>query len=434
MTQTAHCPALLIAAPASGQGKTTVTAALARLFTRQHKKVRIFKCGPDFLDPKILACASNHPVDNVDLFLCGEADIRARLFAAAQTADLILVEGVMGLYDGTPSSAELARTFGLPVLTVINARAMAQTFAALAHGLAHYWPDLPFAGVFANEVGSPRHAQLLRDSLPPEMRWFGAFERDAAATLPQRHLGLMEADEIDDLAARLDRAADSIEQSALAALPPAVAFEAPAAAAPIAPLLRGRTIAIARDAAFGFLYPANLDCLHALGAELCFFSPLAGERLPACDALWLPGGYPELHAAQLAQCQPLWQDIAQHIHAGKAALAECGGLLCLLNSLTDANGEQHRMAAILDGEAQMQKRLAALGLQSAQLADGELRGHTFHYSTLQTTLAAAQRARTADGREGEAIYQQARLTASFVHFWFASNPRATAALFGAETT
>ena len=191
--QTALCPALFVAAPASGQGKTTITAALARLHVRLGRRVRVFKCGPDFLDPQIHVVASGAPVHNVDLGMCGEADIAWRLHAAARESDLILVEGVMGLYDGAPSGADIARRFGIPVMAVIDARAMAQTFGAVACGLANYQPGLPFAGVLANHVGSARHADMLRESLPAGMRWFGAVMRDADAALPERHLGLLQA-------------------------------------------------------------------------------------------------------------------------------------------------------------------------------------------------------------------------------------------------
>ena len=179
MPQARQCPALLIAAPASGQGKTTVTAALARLHARQGRRVRVFKVGPDFLDPMILARASGAPVHQLDLWMVGEAQSRRLLWEAAGEADLILIEGVMGLFDGTPSAADLARTFNVPVLGVINGQAMAQTFGALAVGLATYPPGLPFSGVLGNRVGSQRHSDLLRDSLPEWIRWYGALPRSA---------------------------------------------------------------------------------------------------------------------------------------------------------------------------------------------------------------------------------------------------------------
>ena len=258
------CPALLIAAPASGQGKTTVTAALARLHSRQGRRVTVFKCGPDFLDPQIHAVASGRPCQNLDLGMCGEADARWRLARAAADSDLILIEGVMGLFDGTPSAADIACRFGIPVMALIDAGAMAQTFGALAHGLATFRPGLPFAGVLANRTASEGHIKLLRNSLPAGMGWFGALPK-SSDSLPERHLGLLQAAEITDLEARLDALADALAASAAVDLPIPVNFEA-APAPEIKPLLAGQRIAIARDAAYGFIYPANLDTLSALGA------------------------------------------------------------------------------------------------------------------------------------------------------------------------
>ncbi|AYH42298.1 cobyrinate a,c-diamide synthase [Azoarcus sp. DN11] len=424
-----RCPALFVAAPASGQGKTTVTAALARLHARQGRRVRVFKCGPDFLDPQIHAVASGAPVYNLDLGMCGAADAAWRLYEAARDADLILVEGVMGLYDGNPSGADIARRFGLPVMAVIDARAMAQTFGAVAHGLAHYQPGLPFSGVLANHVGSARHAEMLRAALPAGMRWYGALSRDVQAGLPERHLGLLQAAEIADLEARLDRFADGIAATGAADLPEPVAFSA-AQPPQLPPLLAGRTVAIARDAAYGFIYPANLDTLRGLGARLAFFSPLAGDALPDCDAAWLPGGYPELHGEALAANPQFFAGLRAHAAAGKPLLAECGGMMSLFETVVDKAGQAHAFAGLLPGRAVMQQRLAALGMQVAELPEGRLAGHTFHYSKSDTPLAPLVRAQTPDGREGEAIYRQGRLTASYVHFYFPSDPEAVAALFG----
>ncbi|WP_088178996.1 cobyrinate a,c-diamide synthase [Dechloromonas denitrificans] len=423
------CPALLIAAPSSGQGKTTVTAALARLHARQGRRVTVFKCGPDFLDPQIHAVASGRPCQNLDLGMCGEEDARWRLSRAAQDSDLILVEGVMGLFDGTPSAADIACRFNIPVMAMIDAGAMAQTFGAVAHGLATYRPGLPFAGVLANRVGSERHAAMARDSLPAGMGWFGALPRNPDAVLPERHLGLLQAAEIDDIEERLDRLADALAASATVDLPPPVVFD-DVPPPDIAPLLAGKRIAIARDAAYGFIYPANLETLADLGAELRYFSPVAGEPLPACDAVWLPGGYPELHAPTLSANQPLWNELRAHVAAGKPLLAECGGMMSLFEQVTDKAGDTHAFAGLLPGISVMQKRLAALGMQFADLPEGRLQGHTFHYSKSETPLTPIVRAQTQDGREGEAIYRRERLTASYVHFYFASNPVATAALFG----
>lgn len=423
------CPALLVAAPASGQGKTTVTAALARLHVRAGRRVRVFKCGPDFLDPMILQRASGAPVYQLDLWMVGEAESRRLLWQAAGEADLILIEGVMGLFDGQPSAADLARCFGVPVLGVIDASAMAQTFAAVAHGLASFQPDLAFAGVLANRTGSPGHAELLRACLPEALCWFGALPRSAAVELPSRHLGLVQAEELLDLDARLDAAADALLASAGALLPAPVSFAAPPVV-PLEPGLRGVRIGVARDSSFAFLYQANLDLLQALGAELKFFSPLRDELLPEVDSLYLPGGYPELHLPALAGNQSMLAAIRAHHAAGKPLLAECGGMLYLLEELFDKAGQGAALVGLLPGVARLQPRLAALALQAVELPQGRLRGHTYHHSTLDCRLQPCARGECPNQRRtAEAVYQLGRLTASYIHFYLPSNPRAAAELF-----
>lgn len=420
-----RCPALLVAAPASGQGKTTATAALARLHRSQGRRVRAFKTGPDFLDPMILERACGAPVYTLDLWMVGEAECRRRLFEAAGEADLILVEGVMGLYDGEPSSADLAIALGLPVLLVVDASAMAQTFAAVCHGLATYRPGLRVAGVVANRVGGPRHVELLKAGLPPELRFFGAVTDRADVALPDRHLGLLQAQEIGDLDGRLDGAAQALAATGAAPLPSPVTFAAPATAEGER-LLQGVRVGVARDAAFSFLYPANLELLRQLGAELIFFSPLKDDALPPVDSLWLPGGYPELHLERLAGNEGMKRALRAHHERGSPILAECGGMLYLLEALTYA-GRRAPMAGLVPGEAVMQERLAAIGLQQVQTPDGVLRGHTFHHSRLTTPLGPWAQAATPRGDPGEGVYRIGRLTASYVHFYFPSNPRAVAA-------
>jgi cobyrinic acid a,c-diamide synthase len=424
-----HCPALLVSAPASGQGKTSVTAALARWHTRQGRRVRVFKTGPDFLDPMILERASGAPVHQLDLWMCGEADVRARLYDAAGEADLILIEGVMGLFDGTPSSADLAQALGVPVLAVIDGSAMAQTFGALATGMARYREGLAVHGVAANRIGSAYHATLLRESVPGDLHWLGALPRDAQLSLPERHLGLVAAAELSDLDVRLDALADAWAAHASTELPPPVAF-APVERLPVPTQLQGRRIAIARDAAFCFLYPANLDLLRDAGAELAFFSPLAGDALPDCDAAWLPGGYPELHLDALSNRHDLHAALRAHRDAGKPLLAECGGLLFSLDALADRDGARASMAGLLRGDAAMQTRLAALGLQEVDLPEGTLRGHTFHYGQATVDAEPLAIARNPNsGRSAEAVYRDRRMTASFVHFYFPSAPDAAVRLF-----
>ncbi|WP_295959066.1 cobyrinate a,c-diamide synthase [Rhodoferax sp.] len=422
------CDALLVAAPASGQGKTTVTAALAAWHRSQGRRVRVFKTGPDFLDPMILERASGHPVYQLDLWMGGEAHCRALLHAAALESDVILVEGVMGLFDGTPSSADLAYALGLPVLAVIDGSAMAQTFGAIAHGLSTFRSGLQFAGVLANRVGGASHAQMLKDSLPAGLRWFGAMPRSAEFALPERHLGLVQAAEVAQLDERIALAAQAIGPSVEGMVSP-VRFEpSPVEAAP--QLLAGVRIAVARDAAFSFLYAANLDTLRSLGAELVFFSPLADAQLPDAHSLYLPGGYPELHLDTLYANQPMRAAIHAHHAAAKPIVAECGGMLALLDSLAGHDGIPVPMWGLLPGTGALQKRFVNLGMHAAQLPEGRLRGHSFHHARMDTTLSAT--AFTEPQRErshAEPVFRCGRLHASFMHLYFPSNPHAVAKLF-----
>lgn len=428
MSGSRHCPALFIAAPASGQGKTTVTAALARHHHNQGRKVRVFKTGPDFLDPMILERASGNPVYQLDLWMAGEDHCRRLLYEAAGEADLILIEGVMGLFDGERSSADLAMLFDIPVLAVIDGSAMAQTFGAIAHGLATYRPGLPFAGVFANRVAGERHYQMLAESLSPGVTAYGWLARDADIVLPERHLGLVQAAEVGNLDARIARAANGLN-GGNTALPPSVAFTAPPQSS-IKPILAGVRIAVARDEAFSFLYRANLELLQTLGAELVFFSPLDDDTLPQAGALYLPGGYPELHLDQLASNESMKTALRAFHAAGRPIVAECGGMLYLLESLTDMQGRHAAMAGLLPGHATMQDRLANLGLHSIELPEGTLRGHTFHYSRMECPLAPIAWSNGArPGRRGEPVYREGRVHAAYLHLYFPSNPLATARLF-----
>jgi cobyrinic acid a,c-diamide synthase len=422
--------ALLVAAVSSGQGKTTVTAALARKLVRMGKRVRVFKCGPDFIDPMLLERASGAPVRSLDLWMVGQELCSQQLSQAAADADVILIEGVMGLYDGTPSSADLARAFGVPVMAVIDAGAMAQTAGALVHGLRDYGP-VEMAGVIANRVASEGHAKMVASSLR-DIPLFATLPKQSRS-LPERHLGLVLPGEVSDIDQLLDNLADQLafDEAAWNQLRD---VDLPVTTSPPqqhAPQLAGKTIAIARDAAFMFLYPANLDTLHALGAKLKFFSPMANETVPAdADAIYLPGGYPELHGEQLSQATT-WQASIRAAHAaGTPIVAECGGMMALADTLADQSGAVWNMAGLLPGAVAMQPRLAGLGSQGLPTPQGVLRGHTFHYSKLDTKVeAAAYTIKHPSAIQGEAWYRLGSLTASYFHAYFASNPAATAALF-----
>ncbi|QEM81436.1 cobyrinate a,c-diamide synthase [Halomonas binhaiensis] len=436
----AACPAIFISAPASGQGKTTVTAALARMLRNQGKRVRVFKTGPDYLDPLVLAQASGQPVEQLDLWMAGEAYCRQRLHEAAREADLIVVEGAMGLFDGEPSSADLAVLFDLPMVIVMDVKGMAQTAAALVAGMAGFRDDLRIAGMIANACGSQRHRELIEAALPASVPLLAAVERNADLALPERHLGLVQAEEIrDDLEARFEVGAKVLLAEGLAdrleRLPP-ISFDAVPELHTVAlPSLHGWRIGVARDTAFSFIYQANVDLLQRMGATLHFFSPLNDARLPACDALWLPGGYPELHAARLAANATMQDDIRRFFAADKPIIAECGGLLYCLETLTDYDGQAHAMLGLLPGHGAMRGRRGCQGMQTAVLPEGDIKGHAHHRSVAEGTpepIAHGRRQR--HPAPGEAIYRLRGLTASYLHLFFPDNPAAVARLLMGDAT
>ncbi|PKO45225.1 MAG: cobyrinate a,c-diamide synthase [Betaproteobacteria bacterium HGW-Betaproteobacteria-22] len=415
------CRAVLVSAPASGQGKTLVTAALARAWRNKGLRVQAFKCGPDFLDPMILEVATGRPVYNLDFTMCGENDGEAQLYRAAQQADLIILEGVMGLYDGTPSSADIAARFNLPVVLTIDASGMAQTFGAMATGLLAHNSRLKPAGAFANKVGSTGHAQLLKHSLPPELNWYGNLPKDEKLSLPERHLGLFRATEIGDLEEKIEAAANAIATDL--PLPPSMEFKAPAIAANQPERLAGKTIAIARDAAFCFIYQANLDWLTDMGATLKFFSPLHDQSLPEADAYWLPGGYPELHLNEISANSAMKNALHAAFETNKPILAECGGMMALSESI-----DNQPAFGLLAGKSQIHTQLQGLGSLKAELPQGELGAHTFHYGSFETEIPPFSTAKTRFGK-AENIYRHGSICASFLHFYFASNPQAATGLF-----
>lgn len=423
-------PIVMVSAIASGQGKTTVTAALARHLLNQGKRVRVFKTGADFIDPMILAQACGAPVLSLDLWLLGLPTCRRLLAQAAAESDIVLIEGVMGLYDGTPSSADLANAFGVPVIAVVDASSMAQTLGAVVMGLRDFGP-VKMAGVIANRVASEGHLQMIKSALG-DIPLLASLPRQEKV-LPERHLGLVLPNEVahiddilDELAAQVLLQDDIWEQLLVSGF---VEEEMHALALPR--LLENSVIAIARDAAFAFLYPANLTCLQEMGARLVYFSPLANEPIPEqADAVYLPGGYPELHGKCLSEAQQ-WVASIQAFHAAqKPIYAECGGMLSLVEKLSDSTEQSWAMAGLLPGKITMQKRLAALGMQSMNTPSGELRGHTFHYSKFESNFPVADwTIRQRNQEQGEAIYRKQGLHASYFHAYFPSNPIASAAFF-----
>ncbi len=422
------CPAWFLCAPASGQGKTTITAGIARYHRNQGRDVRVFKTGPDYLDPLILERASGQPVTQLDLWMVGKNECKHILYQAAQQADLILIEGAMGIFDGNPSSADMAEYFGIPIAIVINARAMAQTFAAIVSGLVHHRPTLQIAGVIANALGSNRHQQLISDAMPEQTKLLGCVGRHPDIALPERHLGLVHPHEVADMDQRLDALAETMQQSGLTHIPTPTIFADVNTSAP-QKLLDDLSIGIARDDAFSFIYAANIKLLEQMGATCVYFSPLNDYKIPEVDALWLPGGYPELHHQKLSSNTAMRQQINAFHRSGKKILAECGGMLYLMHSLTDVAGTRAEMMAILPGDGTMRERGGCQGMQIAALPQGEFRAHAHHRSLCENTLKPISFGkRLHHPAAGEAIYQTDSVTASYLHFYFPSNPKALAKL------
>jgi cobyrinic acid a,c-diamide synthase len=445
-----QCPALVISAPNSGAGKTTVTAAMARYFTNLGNTVQVFKTGPDFIDPMILETASRRPVFQLDLWMVGEADCQRMLYEAAAQVDLILIEGVMGLFDGTPSTADLSRHFGIPVLAVIDGAAMAQTFGAVAFGMVNYQADLNVYGVLANKIASDRHGEMVMDAMTDVRLKKDFFKRNAEIKLAERHLGLTQASELENIDTLLDLAAEQFATSHFAEVPPAVefvlsdaqqqdtkAYQTMAAEKP----LTGKRIAVAKDVAFAFLYRANLALLSDAGAELVFVSPLNDSTLPDADALYIPGGYPELHGKTLSDNCAFIEAVKAFATSGKPLLAECGGMLYLLEQLNTQDGE-FKLAGVLPGIAQMNNKLSKIGQQYVDLQPAfasilsestVVRGHSFHYSCSDINLTpVAHSTFYPHEREAEAIYRQNAVLASYMHWYFPSNPAFFVRFFNGE--
>ena len=430
------CPVLMIASPSSGQGKTAFTAALARAHKEQGLRVAVFKMGPDYLDPMIHEVACGQAVYNLDLWMMGEQHCRALLFDAASHNDLILIESLMGLHDNQPSSAEFAQRFNIPVLLLMNVAKYAQTAAAIVHGLLHYPTTAaqPFTlyGVMGNRVGSDNHHRILEETLGD--KYLGSVKRDDNLKLPHRHLGLVQAQELDNLEHTLNYAAEKLSNTVFSSakllqLPPAVKFiqqelstleNTQTKYRSTNKYFENKTIAIAKDAAFSFIYHANIDYLKNNGAVIKYFSPLKNQPVPAADMLWLPGGYPELHLPSLVRNLKTKQSIEEFCATNKPVLAECGGFIYLLDSITDKRGNKEKMCGVIPGEATLEKRFQGLGLQSRMNQDAEYRGHSFHHTMVSTPLQPESYSRKQNNEQAEAVYRYKNITASYLHHYFFS--------------
>lgn len=394
-------PGLLIAAPRSGSGKTTITLGLQRALKRRGLKVCGAKCGPDYIDPAFHAAATGRSSINLDSFAMSGAMLDSLAILNAVEADLIIAEGSMGLFDGiqglegrTGASADIAAHFGWPVVLVLDVSGQAQSAAAIALGCARYDPRIAIAGIVLNNVASERHRRLVEDGLNRAgVPVLGALARDLSILLPERHLGLVQAGETADLDRRLDDLADRVERAldldrlADLAGTNGTAHSSDKTALPHPP---GQRIALAQDAAFSFMYSHILAGWRAAGAEILPFSPLADEAPDRdCDACWLPGGYPELQADRLAQ-SPRFLEGLRVFSRTRPIHGECGGYMVLGQGLEDADGHRHSMAGLLPVSTSYAKRKLNLGyrlakpIQASSLSrlEASLIGHEFHYASI----------------------------------------------------
>ncbi|RED14035.1 cobyrinate a,c-diamide synthase [Pontivivens insulae] len=389
---------VMISAPSSGTGKTTVMLGLLRALRDEGLTVQPFKSGPDYIDPAFHLAAAGRPSFNFDTWAMDQSLLDG-VAAQAAGADIIVGEGSMGLFDGVAtrgqcgfgSSAETAAAMGWPVVLVVDVSGQAQSAAATALGFKMYNPDLPFAGVILNRVASPRHERLTRVGMEQAgIRVLGALPRRGDLKLPERHLGLIQAVEHPDLEAAIAGYADFLREHVdLAAIKAAARGRSLPSTGALPPPPAQR-IAIARDAAFSFTYPHQLTGWRAAGAEILPFSPLADEAPDeSADIVWLPGGYPELHAGQIAASRVFLAGLRVHAQT-KPVHGECGGYMALGEALIDKDGVRHEMAGLLGLVTSYEKRKFNLGYRRAVLsapmpgygAGQALRGHEFHYSSI----------------------------------------------------
>lgn len=440
-------PRLVIAGTMSGVGKTLIAAGLTRALVRQGLRVATFKAGPDFIDPSFLTVAAGRPSHNLDSWMIPRPALLEIFGSATRHADVAIVEGMMGLFDGRGpisddgSTAQLARVLRAPVTLVLDAGRASRSVAALVSGYRRFDRRLSFAGVIANQLASERHAAWVTQAISSLAGTpvLAALQRDASLTLGSRHLGLVQASDMTDAESTINAMADRLESvggvtpllaAARGAPPLTIRQHAPRS---LGPSVR---IAVARDPAFTFYYQANLDRLTEAGAELAFFSPLADRAVPEGVAgIYLGGGYPELHAAQLAANQSMLASIRNCARRDMPIYAECGGLLYLSRTLRDLEGHSHHLAGVLEQDARMERKRVALGYAEVEALDASFllqpgqraRGHEFHWSRVEAADARSQplyRVTSSSDTRVDGV-RVGSVVASYVHLHFASQPGLT---------
>jgi cobyrinic acid a,c-diamide synthase len=429
-------PGIIIAAPASGSGKTTITLALLRALRNRGVRVGSMKIGPDYIDPKFHHMASGRECINLDDWAMSAATFEHALARAGEDADLIIAEGVMGLFDGSGtgrgSTADVAARLAWPVILVLDVSGMAASAAAMAKGFIEYRDDVQVAGVILNRLGGDKHRQLIEEELSAAaIPLMGALERRSDLALPSRHLGLVQATEHSDLNDFIERAAQWLTQGVdldrfISLASPGAATVQNTAQYPLAPL--GQRITIARDAAFGFSYPLTIDGWREQGAEISFYSPLANEAPSAdADAVFLPGGYPELHAGKLSVSKTFINGVQALAAQGATIYGECGGFMVLGEALHDGEGEAHAMCGLLPLTTSFESPRMTLGYRQVEvIADSPLgpsgqryRGHEFHFAHIVRSDDSTQalfQAQSATGDElGTAGLCKGSVLGSFIH-------------------
>ena len=431
-------PGIMIAAPASGSGKTLFTCALLRLLERKGIRAAAFKCGPDFIDPMFHKKVLGTPSRNLDLYMAGEEGVRRSFAAGCAGAEIAVIEGVMGYFDGTGasgmegSSYELATVLQTPVLLTADVRGMSRSAAAMIKGFTDYGEQKMICGAFLNRTSAVT-AERIEGWLAKEagIPVLGFFPADDELRLESRHLGLVEPEEIPDLQQKIDHAADILEVT--------LNLEALLMAAGGAPALQVETgnpeeregssvtVAVAQDEAFSFYYEDNLELLQELGAKIVYFSPLHDRELPEADGLLIGGGYPELKAGELAANTGMLASIRKAADSGMPILAECGGFQYLQEELVDKEGAVHRMCGVLKGSSRMTDRLVRFGYvevsgEGLYFGTGRtIRGHEFHYSD-STENGSACKAVKPGGKSWDCMVVQGRIAAGYPHLYYRSCP------------
>lgn len=439
-------PRLVVGGVSSGAGKTTVTAGIIAALRRRGLVVQPFKAGPDYIDPGYLSAAAGRPARNLDGWLIPPGRLAWVFDRACRGADIAVIEGVMGFFDGRSgldeagSTAQVARVFGAPAVIVIDVRAMARSAAAVALGFARLDPTVRVAGFILNRIGSPRHLEWTRQAVEAAtgLPVLGGLPDDPDLAVPERHLGLLTAAEREGVEALMERLAEKVAESVDLDRLLDLARQAGPLPDPepvtLPRIRRTVRVGVARDRAFSFYYQDNLDLLRELGAELVEFSPLADPALPEVDGLYLGGGFPELYAADLAANEALKAAIRRAVRAGMPVYAECGGLMYLAGAIRDFTGETHPMVGILKGVATMGGRRVRLGYLEVETlrpsvigpAGRRLRGHEFHASDFPAPPPhrALYRVLNQPGRlEGWAC---GNVVASYLHVHFVGCPEAAA--------